>query len=68
MKKFLLGTVALVALAAPASAADLGARPYVKAPAADRRVCDWTGFYVGVNGGWGWGRKCWDLLPPACSP
>ena len=35
MKKILLGTVGLVALgmAAPASAADLAARPYSKAPA-----------------------------------
>jgi outer membrane immunogenic protein len=35
MKKFLLGTVALVALGAtvPALAADLGARTYTKAPA-----------------------------------
>ena len=34
MKKFLLGTVGMVALgmAAPASAADLAARPYTKAP------------------------------------
>jgi hypothetical protein len=31
MKKFLLGTVALVAFAAPAAAADLAARPYTKA-------------------------------------
>ena len=34
MKKFLLGTVGLIGLgmAAPASAADLAARPYTKAP------------------------------------
>ena len=34
MKKFLLGTVGLIALgmAAPATAADLAARPYTKAP------------------------------------
>ena len=33
MKKFLLGTVGLIALGmAPASAADLAARPYTKAP------------------------------------
>ena len=34
MKKFLLGTVGLVALGmvTPASAADLAARPYTKAP------------------------------------
>ena len=38
MKKILLGTVALAALgmaAAPASAADLAARPYTKAPPPD---------------------------------
>ena len=36
MKKFLLGTVGLIALgmAAPASAADMAARPYTKAPPA----------------------------------
>ena len=34
MKKFWLGTVGLVAIgmAAPASAADMAARPYTKAP------------------------------------
>ena len=67
MKKFWLGTVALLALglgmAAPASAADLAARPYTKAPPAPVvAIYDWTGFYIGVNGGGGSGRKCWDLL------
>jgi outer membrane immunogenic protein len=50
MKKFLLGTVALVALGAtaPALAADLGARaPYSKAPAYAAPIYNWTGFYVG---------------------
>ena len=39
MKKFLLGTVGLVALgmAAPALAADLPARTYTKAPVDDTR-------------------------------
>lgn len=63
MKKFLLGTVGLVALsmAAPASAADLAARPYTKAPPAMvAAYYDWSGFYVGLNGGWGTSRKCWD--------
>ena len=62
MKKFLLGTVGLVALsmAAPASAADLAARPYAKAPPAMvAAYYDWSGFYVGMNGGWGSSRKCW---------
>jgi outer membrane immunogenic protein len=50
MKKFLLGTVALVALGAtvPALAADLPARTYTKAPAyAPSPIYNWTGFYIG---------------------
>ena len=62
MKKFLLGTVALVALAAPAAAADLAARPYTKAPPIPvSPVYNWRGFYVGANGGWGSNWNCWDL-------
>src|ERR1700694_519946 len=59
MKTFSLAAVGLIALglAAPASAADLAARPYTKAPAA---IYDWSGFYIGANGGWGSSRKCWD--------
>jgi outer membrane immunogenic protein len=65
MKKFLLGTVALIAFAAPAAAADLAARPYVKAPPAPIAVVyDWSGFYIGANGGWGSSRKCWDSVAP----
>jgi outer membrane immunogenic protein len=57
MRKFLLGTVGLVALgAAPALAADLPARTYTKAPAYVAAVYDWTGFYIGINGGWGQSR------------
>ena len=53
MKKFLMGTVGLVALgiAAPASAADMAARPYTKAPPMIAAMYDWSGFYIGVNGG-----------------
>src|SRR6201995_4189142 len=51
MKKFLLATVALVALGAtaPALAADLGAAPrtYTKAPAYVQPIYNWTGFYIG---------------------
>ena len=53
MKKFLLGIAGVIALAAPASAADLAARPYAKAPAMIAAVYDWSGFYIGANGGWG---------------
>jgi outer membrane immunogenic protein len=51
MKKFLIGTAALMAFAAPALAADLPARTYSKAPVytAPQAVYNWTGFYVGGN-------------------
>jgi len=53
MKKFLLGTVALVALGAtvPALAADLAPRTYTKAPAYAAPIYNWTGFYIGGHGG-----------------
>ena len=68
MKKFLLATVGLAALgiAAPASAADLAARPYTKAPPPMLAAAyDWSGFYIGANGGWGTSRKCWDSVAPS---
>ena len=66
MKKFLLGAAGFVALVltAPASAADLAARPYTKAPPMIAVIYDWSGFYIGANGGWGSSRNCWDFLPP----
>ncbi|MDR3469861.1 MAG: outer membrane beta-barrel protein [Xanthobacteraceae bacterium] len=56
MKKVLVAA-ALVATGTGARAADLPAKatPYYKAPVA--KVYDWTGFYVGVNGGTGFGRS-----------
>jgi outer membrane immunogenic protein len=66
MKKVLLSTVAFIAFAAPAAAADLAARPYTKAPPpAIAAVYDWSGFYIGANGGWGSSHKCWDFTTPA---
>ena len=67
MKKVLLVTASLIALgaAAPAVAADLAARPYTKAPPMIAAVYDWSGFYIGANGGWGSSRNCWDFLPLA---
>jgi outer membrane immunogenic protein len=58
MKKFLLGTVALVALGAtvPALAADLAARPYTKAPPyVAQPIYNWTGFYIGGHLGGAFG-------------
>jgi outer membrane immunogenic protein len=53
MKKVLLALTALAAFTGSASAADLGARPYTKAPVAVAPVYNWTGFYIfgGAGGG-----------------
>src|SRR5437764_4839543 len=53
MKKFLLALVATAAFTGSASAADLAARPYTKAPPPMAPVYNWTGFYIfgGVGGG-----------------
>jgi outer membrane immunogenic protein len=63
VKRLLLGTTGLVAvsLAAPASAADLPARAYTKAPAMIAALYDWSGFYLGINGGGGSSHNCWSL-------
>jgi outer membrane immunogenic protein len=59
MKKVLLGTIGLVALAAPALAADLPQRAPAQAPVVVPLLYDWTGFYIGANGGYGSNRACW---------
>ena len=61
MKKFLLGTLGLVAMAAPAVAADLPARTYKAPPPMVAAIYDWTGFYIGANGGYGWSNQCIDI-------
>ena len=63
MKKFLLASAALVVViaTAPAMAADLAAAPYAKAPPVIAAGYDWSGFYIGANGGWGTSHKCWNL-------
>ncbi|WP_027546637.1 outer membrane protein [Bradyrhizobium sp. WSM2254] len=64
MNKILIGAIGAMALslAAPASAADLAARPYTKAPPPMvAAIYDWSGFYIGINGGGGSAHKCWDV-------
>ncbi len=63
MKRLFLAFVSLAALSSAAAAADLprpaAPQPYYKAPAYVPAY-SWTGFYIGVNGGGGFGRSDWD--------
>ena len=63
MKKLLIGVVGLVALSGSAIAADLPARTYKAPPVVVAPIYDWTGFYIGANGGWGSSRNCWGIVP-----
>lgn len=62
MKKFSLVALGLLALgiAAPASAADL--RVKAPPPAPIVTVYNWSGFYIGANGGWARSRNCFDIV------
>jgi outer membrane immunogenic protein len=49
--------ITAVTTAQPAIAADLPARVYTKAPVVVEPIYNWTGFYVGGNVGYSWGRS-----------
>ncbi len=59
MQRFILAACAglmAAAMAGPSSAADMP-RPF-SAPAAASSF-NWTGFYMGINGGYAWGTSSW---------
>jgi outer membrane immunogenic protein len=58
MKKLVLAASILVLGTAAASAADLAPR-YYKAPPVVTALYNWSGFYGGINGGWGTSHNCW---------
>jgi outer membrane immunogenic protein len=66
IKKLVAGCFAVGALvtAQCAAAADLSVAPLYKAPPRQfsqvSQAYNWTGFYIGANGGGGWGRSWWD--------
>jgi outer membrane immunogenic protein len=71
MNKFLLGTIGLIAIgmsatgvSISASAADLPPQTYSRAPAFIAPLYDWSGAYLGANGGWGSSHNCWDFTTP----
>jgi outer membrane immunogenic protein len=55
------GLLSIIGFAGAASAADLAARTYTKAPAVVAAVYDWSGFYIGLNGGGASSHECWNL-------
>ena len=62
MKRFILTACAgllAAAVASPSFAADLP-RPAYKAPVYVAPF-SWSGFYVGINGGYGWGTSNWTI-------
>jgi outer membrane immunogenic protein len=59
-KLVMLAAAGLMALGTSATAADM--RPYTKAAPVAYAAYDWSGLYVGINGGGGWSGKCWDLV------
>ena len=63
MRKFLLATAALIALAGPAIAADMRA-PVYKAPPPVVPAWSWTGCFVGGHGGSLWTKQDWTNLTP----
>ena len=62
MKKFWMGIVGLAAtgLAGPASAADMAVKAPPPAPLPV--IYNWSGFYIGANGGWGQSHSCLDFV------
>src|ERR1700756_2460595 len=63
MKRALAASSGFAALltAHGAVAADLSLAPLYKAPpTAAALPYDWSGFYLGINGGGGWGRSNWS--------
>jgi outer membrane immunogenic protein len=64
MKRLLLTTIGLVALAmGPAMAADMAVKAPPPAPIIP--IYNWTGFYIGGNGGWAQNHNCVDFLDAA---
>jgi outer membrane immunogenic protein len=64
MKKLLLASVALITITSVASAADLAPRTYTKAPPPIVEPgINWSGFYIGAMGGYGWSDRLRGEIP-----
>jgi outer membrane immunogenic protein len=68
MKKLLISTAVAIAMVTPALAADMAVKAPPPAPLPV--IYNWSGFYIGANGGWGESHSCWDdvfVVGPAFS-
>jgi outer membrane immunogenic protein len=69
MRRVLLTTIALLAVTATAAvAADLPRAMPARAPAYVPIGYNWTGFYLGINGGYAWGRSHWSSFAGNADP
>jgi outer membrane immunogenic protein len=69
MRSVLLTTIAVLAVAATAAvAADLPRAMPARAPAYVPVGYNWTGFYVGINGGYAWGSSRWSSFGANANP
>lgn len=69
MRRVLISTISLLALStAAAVAADIPRPMPYKAPALVAPMFNWTGLYVGLNAGYGWGRSNWSGVGADASP
>lgn len=59
------GLLSIAGFAGAASAADLPAAPYTKAPSMIPAFYDWSGAYIGVNGGGASSRNCYTITSVA---
>jgi len=62
------GSLSIAAFCGAAQGADLGARTYTKAPPVAAPVYDWTGFYIGLNGGGASSHQCLTIFSVAGAP
>ncbi|HEX3504882.1 MAG TPA: outer membrane beta-barrel protein [Xanthobacteraceae bacterium] len=62
------GLLSIVVLSSAASAADLPAKMYTKAPVLAAPVYDWSGFYIGLNGGGASSHNCLTITNVAGAP
>ena len=68
MKRWVIagaGALVWVAAVSPSGAADIPAAPVVKAPVQAPVGQSWYGFYIGLHGGYAWGREAINYTPDA---